>query len=118
LEHSIRKVDTAGTITTIAGTGIFGFNGDGLKARSTHLNSPAGLAIDRCGNLLVADRGNDRVRLVNLAGPCTPQTPRPTPGSSRPWAMLLMGAIILALGAAMALASRARRAKKDRRGAT
>lgn len=71
LESIVRKIDPAGILTTAVGAGTQGgFNGDGLKAQLTALNAPSGLALDTCGNLLIADPGNDRVRRVNLAGPC------------------------------------------------
>jgi len=70
LNHSIRKVDSAGIMTTVAGAGQFGFNGDGLDGRVATLNGPSGLALDRCGNLLIADTANDRIRRLNLAGAC------------------------------------------------
>ena len=71
-EHTVRKVSSAGLITTVAGTGTTGFNGDGLTGRLTMLASPQDLAFDRCGNLLIADAGNNRLRRLNLAGSCAP----------------------------------------------
>lgn len=68
-EGTIRMVDAAGTIATVAGTGSLGFNGDGLKGRLTALSlAPlSGLTVDRCGNLLFADSNSDRVRRLNVA---------------------------------------------------
>jgi len=68
--HSIRKVDSAGIMSTVAGVGEPGFNGDGYRAQFSSLNSPTGLATDRCGNLLIADTGNGRIRRLNLTGTC------------------------------------------------
>lgn len=68
-EGEVRKVDAKGAITWLMGNGQSGFNGDGLKPRLTSLNSPSDVAVDPCGNLLVADRGNDRVRRLNMM-PC------------------------------------------------
>jgi sugar lactone lactonase YvrE len=51
----IRKVDTRGTITTIAGTGEQGYSGDGGPARAAKLTVPNGMAFDAKGNLYVAD---------------------------------------------------------------
>jgi sugar lactone lactonase YvrE len=63
--HRIRLVVLGtGTITTVAGTGIGGFSGDGGPAASAELHFPAGLALDAGGNLLIADGGNDRIRKV------------------------------------------------------
>lgn len=62
--HTVRKVTAAGIITTVAGTGAAGYNGDGLPAVSAQLNSPYGLTTDAAGNLYIADSGNNRIRKV------------------------------------------------------
>jgi sugar lactone lactonase YvrE len=65
----VRMVDLTATppvITTMAGTGIAGYNGDGGPAGSAQLNAPSGVAVDGAGNLLIADRSNQRVRMVDL----------------------------------------------------
>ena len=61
----IRKV-TAGTgvITTVAGAGRWGFSGDGGPATRGSLASPRGVAVDRAGNLYIADTANSRIRKV------------------------------------------------------
>jgi len=66
--NRVRKVDTAGIITTIAGTGAAGFSGDGGAATSAQLNLPYGVAVDLAGNVYVADLGNNRVRKVDASG--------------------------------------------------
>lgn len=53
-----------GIIDTIAGTGVYGFNGDGPDARLVQLNYPGGITLDSMGNLIIADRSNHRVRKV------------------------------------------------------
>jgi sugar lactone lactonase YvrE len=63
--HCVRKIDTAGDITTIAGSGIEGYDGDGGPATSALLDSPTGVALDRAGNLFVADTNNHRIREVS-----------------------------------------------------
>lgn len=64
----IRKVDTTGTITTIAGiAGGCSYNGDGAPATSYYLCHPWGLALDGSGNLFIADGGTCRVRKLVLA---------------------------------------------------
>ena len=74
--HRIRKVDAAGVITTVAGsgsTGEFGggFGGDGGAATGARLSSPAGMALDGAGNLYIADGWNHRIRKVDAAGTIT-----------------------------------------------
>jgi sugar lactone lactonase YvrE len=63
--HRVRKIDASGVITTVAGTGIGGFSGDGALATAATLNSPASSVIDVAGNIYVADSGNNRVRKIN-----------------------------------------------------
>lgn len=60
----VRKVDTGGTITTLAGTGVCAFSGDGGAATSAALNSPQGVAVDASGAVYIADSGNCRIRRV------------------------------------------------------
>ena len=62
----IRRVDTSGFITTIAGNGIGKCAGDGGAATNASLWLPAGLAVDAAGNLLIADSKNNRIRKVLL----------------------------------------------------
>jgi len=63
---SIRKVDAAtGIISTIAGTGIFGYAGDGGAATDAKLNNPYGLAFDVSGNLYIADKDNNAIRKIS-----------------------------------------------------
>ena len=69
--HRIRKVDSTGTITTIAGTGERGFGGDGGPATQARLNNPYGVAVDGAGNLYIADLANHRIRKVDSTGTIT-----------------------------------------------
>jgi len=64
--NKIRKVDLAGTISTLAGTAQAGPTGDNGPAATAQLNSPVALAVDSAGNLYIADQGNNRVRLIRL----------------------------------------------------
>jgi alpha-tubulin suppressor-like RCC1 family protein/sugar lactone lactonase YvrE len=64
--HRVRRIATDGSITTIAGTGVAGFSGDGGQATSAQFNLPLGLALDGAGALYVVDRSNKRVRKINL----------------------------------------------------
>ena len=66
--HAIRKVSTEGVITTIAGTGRAGFNGDRRDATKAMLDEPGGVAIDKDGSLLIAEGGNWRVRRLARDG--------------------------------------------------
>ena len=74
--HRIRKVDSTGTITTIAGSGRTGLNnggfgGDGGPATAARLREPHGVAVDGAGNLYIADTGNHRIRKVDTSGVIT-----------------------------------------------
>jgi uncharacterized protein (TIGR03437 family) len=62
----VLKVDTKGVITTYAGTGAFGFTGDGASATAAQLDTPSALAFDAAGNLYIADSGNQRIREVTI----------------------------------------------------
>jgi hypothetical protein len=64
--YRIRKIDPNGIITTVAGTGGYGFSGDGGKATDAQIGEPDGLAVDAVGNLYIADGG--RIRIVNPQG--------------------------------------------------
>jgi uncharacterized protein YjdB len=66
--HRVRKVNTSGTISTIAGTGSGGFSGDGVAATAASLYSPAGVAVDASGNIYIADYNNQRIRKINVSG--------------------------------------------------
>jgi hypothetical protein len=64
--HKIRLVSAlTGTISTVAGTGVEGFAGDGGVATSAELNFPGSVFLDSSGNLVIADSGNQRVRQVS-----------------------------------------------------
>ena len=64
----IRKISTSGIITTVVGTGVAGYSGDGGPATAAELSDPWGLAIDAAGNLYIGDTRNAVVRKVNTAG--------------------------------------------------
>ena len=61
----VRQVDSSGIIRTIAGNGRCGFAGDGGPATQARLNRPSGIAVDRQGNIYVADEANCRVRRIH-----------------------------------------------------
>jgi trimeric autotransporter adhesin len=62
------KVDVSGTVSTIAGTGIVGYSGDGGSATAAQLNEPVGVGVDFSGNVFIADEFQNVVRRVNTAG--------------------------------------------------
>jgi hypothetical protein len=64
----IRKVNTSGIISTLAGNGNAGYFGDGGPATEAWLAAPSGVAVDASGNLYIADGGNNRIRKVNANG--------------------------------------------------
>jgi len=64
----IRKITGAGIISTFAGTGHAGFNGDGRQAGTAQVNSPVGITLDAAGDLVFDDFGNNRIRKVDLSG--------------------------------------------------
>jgi uncharacterized protein YjdB len=66
--NRIRKINTSGIVTTIAGTGVGAFSGDGGPATAAQVNHPFGLAFDAAGNLLFTDSQNQRVRKINTSG--------------------------------------------------
>jgi sugar lactone lactonase YvrE len=70
-DNRIRKVSPDGIIRTIAGTGEKGYGGDGGPATAASLNSPSDIAVDRAGNLLVADDFNYRIRKIDNRGTIT-----------------------------------------------
>jgi uncharacterized protein (TIGR03437 family) len=66
----ICKVAPSGSTTvttTVAGTGVNGFSGDGGPATAAQLSSPAGVAVDAAGNLYITDTNNNRIRRVSAA---------------------------------------------------
>jgi sugar lactone lactonase YvrE len=62
--NRVRRVDTSGIITTVAGNGTGGFSGDGGPAAMAELHNPYGIAVDNSGVLYIADTLNNRIRKV------------------------------------------------------
>ena len=71
INNRVRRVDTAGRITTFAGTGTAGFSGDGGAATAARLDTPHGIAVDGAGNVYIADPPNQRIRKVDTSGRIT-----------------------------------------------
>jgi len=65
--NRIRKVH-GGIISTIAGTGIAGFNGDGIPATAAQLNEPVGITVDDTGSVYISDSYNYRIRKIDTFG--------------------------------------------------
>jgi len=66
--NRIRKVDSSGMITTYAGLGVAWYGGDFEEALDAFIKFPFGIHVDKNGDLLIADRGNNRIRKVNQFG--------------------------------------------------
>jgi uncharacterized protein (TIGR03437 family) len=69
--HRIRKIAADGIITTVAGTGIPGYSGDGGPAVNAQINTPTGVFADTAGNIYIAEPGNQRIRKVDPTGTIT-----------------------------------------------
>jgi hypothetical protein len=63
--NRVVKVTPKGKMTTVAGSGVAGYSGDGGRAASARLNEPTGLALDAKGNLYIADSANNVIRRVD-----------------------------------------------------
>jgi hypothetical protein len=66
--YRMRKITPAGIISTVAGTGSFGFSGDGGPALSAKFNGVTGIGIDPLGNMFLSDMANNRIRKIDALG--------------------------------------------------
>ena len=73
--HRVRRVDPSGTITTVAGTGEWGYSGDGGLAVTAQLRRPVSVAVDGSGNLYIGDNWSDHIRRVDASGTITTIVP-------------------------------------------
>ena len=105
----LQRIDGAGKVTTVAGSGSLGFNGDGQPARLTTFNNLTDVAVDPCGNLVVADQTNDRVRRVLIAACVPARPPEPAGRSSASPTVVLVAMGAAAVAALCYLAVRHRR---------
>jgi sugar lactone lactonase YvrE len=64
----VREISPQGIISTIAGTGMAGYTGDGGPALDATFNDPFCVAIDKRGNIYICDKGNNVIRRINTAG--------------------------------------------------
>ena len=68
LNHAVRRISPDGIVITIAGNGTPGYSGDGGPATAAQLHDPEDVAVDRTGNLYIADTSNNVVRKVSGDG--------------------------------------------------
>ena len=73
--YKIRMVTSSGIITTFAGMGTFGSNGDGGAATSAQLSYPYGVSVDISGNVYISDFGNNKIRMVIQPSAMLPSQP-------------------------------------------
>jgi myo-inositol-hexaphosphate 3-phosphohydrolase/sugar lactone lactonase YvrE len=66
--HRVRRIALDGIITTVAGTGAAGYNGDLIPATTAQLADPHGVVVDGSGRLFVADSDNHRIRMIDTDG--------------------------------------------------
>ena len=66
--YTVRKITSSGTISTVAGTGTWGYSGDGGAATKANLAFPGSIALDSAGNLYIGDYGNNTIRKVGTDG--------------------------------------------------
>jgi sugar lactone lactonase YvrE len=62
--NTVLRLDTSGTLTRVAGSGVFGFGGDNGPATQAKLAAPIGISLDSAGNIYIADSNNHRIRKV------------------------------------------------------
>ena len=66
--HQIKKVNTSGIITVLAGTGIAGFSGDGGLATNAKLFFPKSISVDQFNNVYFSDQDGEKLRRINTSG--------------------------------------------------
>jgi hypothetical protein len=66
--NRIRKLNTAGILSTVAGNGVAGYSGDGGQATTAEMNNPLGLAVDNAGNMYFPERTPNIIRKIDASG--------------------------------------------------
>jgi trimeric autotransporter adhesin len=100
--HNRIRVVSGGTINTLAGTGVCCYEGDGGPASASQLNAPWGLLVDSSGRLLVADSGNNAVRLIQMApGGGLPTIAAIANGASNQTGAIAGGEIVVVYGSGL-----------------
>jgi len=89
VNHRARKLSATGVITTLAGTGINGYGGDGGPASSATLNSPYGVTADPSGNVFIADQDGFVLREVSTNGVINTLSAGLCEGGTAPFCQLL-----------------------------
>ena len=91
LNNRVRKVSTAGAITTLAGSGIAGYSGDGAAATLAKIDYPSGVAVDSGGGVYFADLENFRVRKIDTSGLISTVAGTGVAATSSPYGIALDG---------------------------
>jgi len=99
--NCIRKVDTNGIITTLAGNGTWGYSGDGGPAVNSMLRGPTGLSVDAVGNLFIVDTYNYMIRKIATNGIITRVAGNGTSGYSGDGAAAINASLTLPSGVAV-----------------
>ena len=103
--YKVRKISSSGTITTYAGTGTSGSNGDNGAAISAQMTLPYGVALDHSGNLFIADLYNNKLRKVNMAGIITTYAGTGISGSSGDGGLAINCQLPMVIGVAVDISS-------------
>lgn len=85
LNHRVRRIDPAGVVTTVAGTGEAGFSGDGGQASRAQLSRPTSVSVDKSGAIYISDADNFRIRKVAPDGVITTIAGNGQRGTSGDW---------------------------------
>ncbi len=81
--NKVHKINSSGFLVAVAGNGSIGFSGDGANATNAALNGPSGIAVDKAGDIYIADNLNNRIRKVDgSTGVITTIAGNGTPGKS------------------------------------